>query len=191
MPETLTLERASVPSLRQISGDVLNLWGSPLDSVEIVIEGTGQRATTTADGRFALSLTPEARVGRFALPGRDTMYVDLRTPGAYIVELSSRPTDRDPAVRIGPNRITQVPLPPPAPRFEAFDAYLATDAGDAFDAPIELVISINGRGRASVTRLGPSYDTQRGDLRKARALVAGGPDWPEAYRRKQWRYTVE
>ena len=66
---------------------------------------------------------------------------------------------------------------------------------DAAQAPrppareVTVQFEVDRRGRPRRIEAGPG-PSDRADLQRARRLLRGGPDWPEAYRGARWRYVL-
>ena len=186
----LRLSRGAVPELRRIFGSVLGEDGG-VGGATIAVEGTGQRQAVGEDGTFDLAVAPTGRVGVLTVAGSaDTLYFDLTGGSRYVIEWPHRPrASLRPGIPGDPYAADVVPLPAPAPRNPAFEAYL--NAREApLPAPVELQFAVNGRGRPTGIRLGPTYDVSQRDFRRAREVLQAGPDWGERWRRGRWRYVI-
>lgn len=190
-PTRFSLAREPITDLRRITGTVADDSGAPLSGAAIEVERTGQRYVVGEDGAFDLTLPPAGRVALVTVPDtEDSLYVDLTWSDRFelVWPIHAGP-NRRPQITSGIGSIVMAPLPPRAPRNEAFEAYLA-DVRPGLDRPVELIFNVNRRGKVSGVRLGPSFEVDREEFRRAREILEAGPLWGERWRRGKWRVVV-
>ncbi len=190
-----TLQRSDVKvALRTLPVRVTTLDGYPLSGARIDVEGTGQAFTVDQDGHADLQLLPGARVARAVAPDQDTLYFDVSGREDLTLLLAGRsPAGRVSNVVESRSRRDLVALGPPAAPFPGFDAYARRGRGPLAESGsrAELQFYVSRQGRPTGISRSPAFEGSRVDYQRAKELLQAGPDWPEAYRGKRWRYVVE
>lgn len=185
--DAFDLERAPPVKLREVVVRVTGAGGQPIEGATLRTEQPPLRqALTTPDDALRLMVPPGAAVGVITAPDYDTARLDLTRAPRYDVQLArgGRPA------RVSAGLIPVDPLPARAHDHPAFDDYVR-DAPVTLDSATAVTVqfAVNRRGRPREIRRGPGPQDPQA-YAEAKRLLRAGPDWPEAYRRRSWRYVV-
>ena len=187
--EAFALERAELPALRTVRGRVVDAGGAPLVGARVEVEGHGAVVLTDDGGAFELSVPTDFAVAAVGYDDYETVRFDLTDGDDFRVALARRPGALSRVSLAGVGRELAV-VAPVGERYPAFERYVdSLRAGPTADS-IVVQFDVSRAGRPRQVAYGPGVNSRRRALRRARQLLEGGPDWPEPYRRRAWRYTV-
>ena len=187
--QDFVLERGEIMELREVSGRVLDLTGHPINAARISIEDRGGQAASDQYGEFKLSVPDGTVVLEVTGEGFDTLRFDASSANAFVVKVP-RPSQLGSVQREGQRADVNLVFPRAA-SFSAFDAHVAEQqVGTAGGQEVVMQFSVSRKGRPKNITSGPG-EQDRALVRRARELLQSGPDWPEAYRRAGWRYTLK
>ena len=195
--DAFQLQRDQRRPVRTIGGRVVDLTGDPVVGARVFVEDTGQLTRTDDAGRFELDVLSGATVVLVS-GGRDQeVRFDATAADRFNISLAMHTGQRSEVFRPG-SQTALPPVFPQAPAFDAFDQYAHQPAvmqqaddqlSEVLDDTALLQFRINRLGRPKSITKGPG-EVSDVAFRAARELLQNGPDWPEAYRRKNWRYPV-
>ena len=182
------MERAPTVKTRQVSGEVVEPSGSPVIGATITIEETGQQVVTDLKGEFKILVTDEAVVGEIKAEGYSPFLLDVTLGEEYRIFLprvaSSLPTAQLKGKDVGLRMVA-----PKAEVNPTFDEYIATKQSEFSGEKVVVQFDVNRSGRPRQIMSGPGKQN-RDAVKEIKEWLKSGPDWPEAYQRKSWRYVI-
>lgn len=189
-PSQFQMERAaSAIATREVTGEVLEPSGLPVIGAVLLIEETGQRVVTDEKGEFTILVTSEAVVGDVSAPGHNPLLFDITVGDEYRLILP-RISSSIPSAELKGKAVSLRIIAPNAPRYEGFDTYVRQQKLALEGDMVTVQFEVNRFGRPRQIVSGPGFQ-DRNAVKVAKDLLKNGPDWPEVYRRKSWRYTMK
>jgi len=183
------MERAaSTIATREVRGEVLEPSGIPVIGAVLVIEETGQQVVTNEKGEFSILVTSEAVVGDVSAPGHNPLMFDITIGDEYRLFLP-RISSSIPSAEVKGKSISLRIIAPKAEKFAAFDSFVISQNASIPDDKVTVQFEINRFGRPRQIVAGPGFQ-DRSAVKVAKDFLKSGPDWPEEYRKKSWRYTL-
>ncbi len=176
------------PTERTVTGTLRSISGELLPGATVLVEETGQLVEVDLYGNFLLELPAGARVGLVEDARGNQLRFDLTAGDAFDLRLAEAGHQLS-RVRLQGRTGTLGIVAPVAARYAAFDAYVA-EQSPAIKGEVVVQFEINRHGQPQFVVAGPG-EQSRELVKQAKDLLLTGPEWPEAYRRKAWRYAID
>jgi len=183
------MERSATVTTREISGEVIEPSGSPIIGAILTIEETGQQVISDQKGEFKILLTEDAIVGNVSAEGYPELIFDVTAGDEYRLYLP-RVSSSIPSAQLKGKAVGLRLIAPKAERYSSFDEFVAQQPSAFSGEEVTVQFDVNrfGRPRNIVSGPGPQ---RREAIKKLKEWLKNGPDWPEQYHRKAWRYNVK
>jgi len=182
------MERTAAVKTREISGEVIEPSGNPISGAVITIEETGQQVISDQKGEFAIVLSEDAIVGNVSAEGYPELIFDVTAGEEYRLFLP-RIASSIPIAQLKGKSVGLRIIAPIGEVYGEFDAYVAKQLSEFTGEGVTIQFDVNRFGRPRNIVSGPGKQNREA-LKVLKGWLKNGPDWPEKYRRKAWRYKV-